>query len=368
MAKDLTDLRARIAALDTEIVRLAAERFALVREVGETKRVQGLPVRSFTAEADVIARYRASAKDRGLPEGFAERLALQIIAGAVQLQEESLPGSRPAASRRITIVGGAGKMGRWLAGYFAGQGHEVAIQDPAGEVEGFPSQSNLEEAVRDAEIVVLATPLGSGRAVLQKVLALEPKAVVADIFSLKSHVMDLLRNAAAQGRPVTSLHPLYGPDVRTLSGRTLAVCDCGHAGATEEATALFQDTALTITLIPVERHDEIMQYVLGLSHLVSILFFTTLTESGVPFATLEPMASTTFHKQMRAAASVANESPQLYYEIQKLNRHSAELFERVRDSLAQIEQAVRANGSAPFTGIMNRGREYFPSVLPQELD
>jgi prephenate dehydrogenase/chorismate mutase len=368
MAKDLTDLRARIAALDTEIVRLAAERFALVREVGETKRVQGLPVRSFTAEADVIARYRASAKDRGLPEGFAERLALQIIAGAVQLQEESLPGSRPAASRRITIVGGAGKMGRWLAGYFAGQGHEVAIQDPAGEVEGFPSQSNLEEAVRDAEIVVLATPLGSGRAVLQKVLALEPKAVVADIFSLKSHVMDLLRNAAAQGRPVTSLHPLYGPDVRTLSGRTLAVCDCGHAGATEEATALFQDTALTITLIPVERHDEIMQYVLGLSHLVSILFFTTLTESGVPFATLEPMASTTFHKQMRAAASVANESPQLYYEIQKLNRHSAELFERVRDSLAQIEQAVRANGSAPFTGIMDRGREYFPSVLPQELD
>ena len=368
MAKDLTDLRARIAALDTEIVRLAAERFALVREVGETKRVQGLPVRSFTAEADVIARYRASAKDRGLPEGFAERLALQIIAGAVQLQEESLPGSRPAASRRITIVGGAGKMGRWLAGYFAGQGHEVTIQDPAGEVEGFPSQSNLEEAVRDAEIVVLATPLGSGRAVLQKVLALEPKGVVADIFSLKSHVMDLLRNAAAQGRPVTSLHPLYGPDVRTLSGRTLAVCDCGHAGATEEATALFQDTALTITLVPVERHDEIMQYVLGLSHLVSILFFTTLTESGVPFATLEPMASTTFHKQMRAAASVANESPQLYYEIQKLNRHSAELFERVRDSLAQIEQAVRANGSAPFTGIMNRGREYFPSVLPQELD
>jgi prephenate dehydrogenase/chorismate mutase len=368
MAKDLTGLRARIAALDTEIVRLAAERFALVREVGETKRVQGLPVRSFTAEADVIARYRAAAKDRGLPEGFAERLALQIIAGAVQLQEESLPGSRPAASRRITIVGGAGKMGRWLAGYFAGQGHEVTIQDPAGEVEGFPSQSNLEEAVRDAEIVVLATPLGSGRAVLQKVLALEPKAVVADIFSLKSHVMDLLRNAAAQGRPVTSVHPLYGPDVRTLSGRTLAVCDCGHAGATEEATALFRDTALTITLIPVERHDEIMQYVLGLSHLVSILFFTTLTESGVPFATLEPMASTTFHKQMRAAASVANESPQLYYEIQKLNRHSAELFERVRDSLAQIEQAVRANGSAPFTGIMNRGREYFPSVLPQELD
>lgn len=368
MPDDLTRLRARIAALDTEIVRLAAERFALVREVGETKRAEGLPVRSFTAEADVIARYRAAAREKGLPEGFAERLALQLIAGAVQIQEETLPGLRPDASRRITIVGGAGKMGRWLAEYFAGQGHDVSIHDPAGDVPGFASEPSLEDAARNAEIVVLATPLGSGRAVLQKVLALEPKGIVADIFSLKSHVMDLLRNAASQGQPVTSLHPLYGPDVSTLSGRTLAICDCGHAGATEEATALFQDTALTITLIPVERHDEIMQYVLGLSHLVSILFFTTLVESGVPFAALEPMASTTFHKQTRAAASVASESPQLYYEIQKLNRHSAELFEKVRDSLGQIEQAVRANGSEAFTGIMNRGCEYFPTVLPQELD
>ncbi|HET9940150.1 MAG TPA: prephenate dehydrogenase/arogenate dehydrogenase family protein [Candidatus Eisenbacteria bacterium] len=368
MPDELAQLRARIAALDTEIVRLAAERFALVREVGETKRAEGVPVRSFTAEADVIARYRAAAREKGLPEGFAERLALQLIAGAVQLQEEALPGSRPAASRRITIVGGAGKMGRWLAEYFAGQGHEVSIHDPAGDVPGFPSEAGLEDVARNAEIVVLATPLGSGRAVLQKVLALEPKGIVADIFSLKSHVMDLLRNAASQGQPVTSLHPLYGPDVRTLSGRTLAVCDCGHAGATEEATALFQDTALTITLIPVERHDEIMQYVLGLSHLVSILFFTTLTESGVPFATLEPMASTTFHKQMRAAAAVASESPQLYYEIQKLNRHSAELFEKVRASLELIEQAAHAGDSASFTKIMNRGHEYFPLVLPQELD
>lgn len=368
MSDDLTQLRARIAALDTEIVRLAAERFALVREVGETKRAQGLPVRSFTAEADVIARYRTAARDLGVPEGFAERLALQLIAGSVQLQEESLPGSRPAAARRITIVGGAGRMGRWLAGYFAGQGHEVSIHDPAGDVEGFPSESTLEEAVQHAEIVVLATPLGSGRVVLQKILALEPSGVVADIFSLKSHVMDLLRNAASQGRPVTSLHPLYGPDVRTLSGRTLAVCDCGHAGATEEATALFQDTALTITLIPVERHDEIMQYVLGLSHLVSILFFTTLAESGVPFAALEPMASTTFHKQMRAAASVASESPQLYYEIQKLNRHSAELFEKVRASLDAIEWAGKAGDSKAFTEIMKHGRDYFPPVLPQELD
>jgi chorismate mutase/prephenate dehydrogenase len=368
MADDLTQLRARIAALDLEIVRLAAERFALVREVGETKRAEGLPVRSFAAEADVVARYRAAARELHVPEGFAERLAVQLIAGSVQLQEAALPGSRPAASRRITIVGGAGRMGRWLAGYFVGQGHEVSISDSAGEVEGFRSIAELGAAIQGAEIVVLATPLGTGRQILERVLALQPEGTVADIFSLKSHVIDLLREAAARGRRVTSLHPLYGPDVQTLSGRTLAVCDCGHPGATDEVAALFQDTALTITRIPVEQHDEFMQYVLGLSHLVSILFFTALVESGMTFEALEPMASTTFHKQTRAAASVAGESPQLYYEIQKLNRHSAELFEKLRATLDTIERAVKAGDSGAFREIMEQGRDYFPPVLPQELD
>ena len=368
MPQDLAELRARIGALDTEIVRLAAERFALVREVGETKRAQGLPVRSFAAEAEVIARYRAAARQEGVPEGLAERLALQLIAGSVQLQEESLPAAPAALARRITILGGAGKMGRWLADYFAGQGHEVAISDPAGAVEGMRSVTDLGAAAREADILVLATPLGTGREVLERVLALEPKGIVADIFSLKSHVVDLLRGAASRGLRVTSLHPLYGPGVTTLSGRTLAVCDCGHAEAADEAASLFHDTALTITRLPVERHDEIMQYVLGLSHLVSILFFTTLVESGVAFETLESMASTTFHKQTRAAASVAGESPQLYYEIQKLNRHSAELYEKVRASLDLVEAAAHAGNAAAFGAIMGRGRDYFPEVLPQELD
>jgi len=368
MPDDLTQLRARIAALDTEIVRLAAERFALVRDVGETKRAQGLPVRSFAAEAEVIERYRTAARDKGLPEGFAERLALQLIGGSVQLQEEALPAARPRAAHRIAILGGAGKMGRWLADYFAGQGHEISISDPSGPVPGFRSEPQLASAVRGADIIVLATPLGSGREVLSQVLALEPKGIVADIFSLKSHVIDLLRDAASRGLRVTSLHPLYGPDVKTLAGRTLAVCDCGHAEATDEAALLFQDTALTITRIPVERHDEFMQYVLGLSHLASILFFTTLVGSGLTFNDLEPMASTTFHKQTRAAASVAGESPHLYYEIQKLNRHSAELFQKIREALDTIEGAVRAGDSAAFGEIMDRGRTYFPPVLPQELD
>jgi chorismate mutase/prephenate dehydrogenase len=147
----------------------------------------------------------------------------------------------------------------------------------------------------------------------------------------------------------------------------MAVCDCGNPVATDEAAALFTDTALTITRLPVARHDEFMQYVLGLSHLMAILFFTTLERSGRSFADLSQVASTTFLKEARTAAEVSRESPDLYYEIQRLNRHSGELFTLVKRCLADVERAALADEVGPFAELMRAGRTYFPDTLPAQL-
>jgi chorismate mutase/prephenate dehydrogenase len=366
MTEHLEELRARIAAVDAGILRLVAERLALVVEVGEAKRDAGLPVRSFSAEQEVLARFHALAGQLGVDEQLAERIAHQLIGAAVRQQEEA-QATRSERALRILIVGGAGKMGRWLGRFFAGQGHVVTTLDPYGPVPGFAAATHLSPAVRDAEVILVATSLAPGKDVLREVLALEPTGLVSDIFSLKSHVLDVLTDAAARGLRVASLHPLFGPDVRTLGGRVMAVCDCGNAAAAGEAAALFRDTALTLTRIPVEQHDDFMRYVLGLSHLTAILFATTLARSGRGFAELSAMASTTFYKEARTAAEVARENPYLYFEIQNLNRHSAELFALVKESLEAIENAALADGPQRFVELMERGRAYFPETLPAEL-
>src|SRR5215471_14856990 len=88
-------------------------------------------------------------------------------------------GQGPATARRVAIVGGAGKMGRWLASFFAGQGHTVSILDPSGPVEGYRSAQSLADAARDSDLVLLATPLGSGRDVLKKTLESKTAGIVA---------------------------------------------------------------------------------------------------------------------------------------------------------------------------------------------
>jgi chorismate mutase/prephenate dehydrogenase len=361
------ELRARIAHLDSKLLELVEERLAVAEQIGAAKREAGQPVRSFAAEAEVLARYRNTARVMRLDGTLAERLAHLMIGAAVRRQEEA-PRSRPEPARRVLIVGGAGKMGRWLADFFIGQGHSVTTLDPAGPVEGCATATDLAAAVREAHVVLLATPLAEGGPLLREVLALEPEALIADIFSLKSHVLEDLRAGAARGLMVASLHPLFGPTARTLSGRVVAVCDCGNPQAADEAAALFGDTALTITRMTVDRHDAHMQYVLGLSHVLAILFFTTLARSGATWEELAAVASTTFLKEARTAAEVAQENPHLYYEIQHLNRHSPQLYSLITTSLSAIELAVLSDDPALFADLMERGKRWFTGAVPAELD
>jgi len=362
----LDELRARIAEVDAALVNLVATRLTLAREVGDAKRAAGLPVRNYATESEVLARFHALAAEAGLDDRLAERFSQLLIGEAVRTQESDIAAGG-APGRRILIVGGAGKIGRWLADFFASQGHGVTTLDPAGSVPGFPVATDLSAAVRDADAIIVTTPLAVGHDVLGRILALEPGALVADAFSLKSHVLDLLEGAGRRGQRVASIHPLFGPGARTLSGRVMAVCDCGNQRAANDAAALFTDTALTITRIPVALHDELMQYVLGLSHLVAILFFTTLARSGRSYADLSRVASTTYLKEARTAAEVARESPGLYYEIQRLNRHSGELFALVRSCLGEIERAALADDAAAFSELMRAGRTFFPESLPTDL-
>src|SRR5690606_18096539 len=122
----------------------------------------------------------------------------------------------------------------------------------------------------------------------------------------------------------TSLHPMFGPDTELLSGRHVVFVDLGVAEATERAKALFARTMAVQVDMDLESHDRLIAYVLGLSHALNLAFVTALAESGEAAPKLAELSSTTFDAQLGIAARVASESPQLYFEIQRLNDYGTE--------------------------------------------
>ena len=107
-----------------------------------------------------------------------------------------------------------------------------------------------------------------------------------------------------------------------------------------------------------DEHDRLIAYVLGLSHALNIAFFTVLAESGEAAPKLARMSSTTFDAQLEVASRVAQDSPELYYEIQSLNDYGAESLEALAQAVERVRTSVLAQDHDGFVALMRRGRDY----------
>lgn len=354
--EDLDSLRQRVAELDREILQRVAERLRTSRRIGEEKRKSGLPIRDFRVEATVMQRARESARELGFDESLAESILESLIEAAVKTQVYDQPARQTGGRQNILIVGGCGRMGRWLQTFLEGQGHAVAPCDPQGGLYRSVAES-AQGPLWDA--VILSAPLALLPQTLEQALELPGKPVIFDIGSLKSPLVKPLMEAAQQGHRVTSLHPMFAPGTVVLTGRTVLVCDAGHAEATERACDLFCDTAVSLCRISLQQHDRVMGALLGLSHTVNLLFGLALQGLGLSFQDLGPIASTTFAKQARTSAEVSAENPELYHQIQHLNQSTPQVYQCLEQSLADLREAALNPDSHSFLELMGQSRAYF---------
>ena len=205
---------------------------------------------------------------------------------------------------------------------------------------------------------MVAAPLAVSGRILAQLAVLKPRGLVFDIGSLKSPLLDGLNELRTAGCRVTSLHPMFGPETRLLSGRHLIFCDVGDARATADAKELFAPTMVEQLDMGLEDHDRLIAYVLGLSHALNIAFFTALAESGEAAPKLACMSSTTFDSQLLVSNAVAKDNPHLYFEIQNLNRFGLGPLDALCDAAQRIRDTVVAGDEQAFVELMNKGRDY----------
>jgi chorismate mutase/prephenate dehydrogenase len=354
----LERLRRRIRHLDAALLGLVAERIELAREVGQEKRARGVPLRDFEVEKRVLERAAQSATELGVGTSLARELMRALIDESCRVQEVEHYSATTGEAESVLVVGGAGKMGRWLVRFLESQGHRVRIFDPAAEPGEVTSAATLEDGLAGASMAVVAVPLRRTAAAIDAVVEAGFRGVVCDVASLKQHLRPAFERARAAGTPVASLHPMFGPGARTLSGRVVVVCDCGAPAATARVAALFRETAATLIELDLERHDRVAAWVLGLSHFVSLVFARALASSGLSAAELSAIGSTTWAAQIATTRSVIGESPELYFDIQGLNPFTTEVHERAAAALGEWARWVAQGEREDFADAMTEARAW----------
>jgi prephenate dehydrogenase len=244
-------------------------------------------------------------------------------------------------SKKIAIIGGAGKMGRWLAVYLMKEGHEVVIADhDRDKLEEARRQLSVTvapgnmEAVAGADGVIISVPIEGFEDVAREIGPhIRKGQVVIDITSTKAAPVKVMHRHIAQGL-VLGAHPLFGPGATGIAPRNFVLTP-----TTDEERALAQKIKshleardANVALMTPREHDDMMSLVLGLSHFIAIVSADTLLSAG-RLHPMETSGSSTYKVLLTLIESVLSEDPELYASIQTSLPRVAE-FERMFQSRA----------------------------------
>jgi prephenate dehydrogenase len=227
--------------------------------------------------------------------------------------------------------------------HLTGRGHSLKLYDIdrersriLAETYGCRHAEDLVDAVNDVELVLLCTPIkDTPRLIHELGSLLESGAVVCEIASLKSGTVPALRHL---GCLTLSLHPLFGPDVPSLAGQTMALVHVKDSvGEEEAAEELFPETK--IVGIGAESHDRAMAYILSLPYFMNLVFAHALGPEER--ALIGALAGTTFKAQSIVADCVIGESPELVESLINGNVYSWEVINQFIDEAQYLRRLFK---------------------------
>ncbi|MEM3518193.1 MAG: prephenate dehydrogenase/arogenate dehydrogenase family protein [Nitrososphaerales archaeon] len=246
---------------------------------------------------------------------------------------------------KVTIIGGAGRMGLWFARYFKSNDHIVTISDIEekariiAEKEGFLFvESNL-DAVKDADLIIISVNIESVPKVIKEIEQnLKKGSIVAEISSIKAHIINALINLAKKDVTTLSIHPFFGPGARTLKGKKIAVIPIKDLKKEVNLVRKLFPKAIVDT-IGAEEHDKIMALTLSLPHFLNIVFASTLSNEDMN--NLRRFAGPSFTLQLILAESMLTEKPNIYASIQIMNKYTYQCLERLLKEARTLKEIIR---------------------------
>jgi prephenate dehydrogenase len=213
---ELDALRNEISELDRRLLELLNRRLELVAAVRDYKDSAGErwidPEREAELVRALVAANTGPLSERGVTAVFSAVLDVLKQEVAAERSAPASPGrmtARPRAVERLAIVGtgligtsvalAAGRTRTRCRGFDA----DPAVLERAAAHGAVEPASSLAEAVSDAELVVVAVPVGAAPGVVREVLdAAGPDVVVTDVASTKRSLASLEDARFVPGHPV----------------------------------------------------------------------------------------------------------------------------------------------------------------------
>jgi len=270
---EIPRIRERIDEIDQKLVLLLKDRYENARLLGRIKRARSIESKDAQRERIILRKVEAAASRLGLEPKLTLPIFKAIFNFSVQGQKNMAPNRTIGLEgKKILIVGGTGGMGRLFANFASVHGASVKIvgrtiqrtRKIARELEVEPG--SISDA-RASDIVVVAVPMESVVESSTEVAQfMREGALLTDLSSVKSGIADRISSRVPAGIEYVSIHPLFGPGVDHLEGRSIAAIPFKIGPQWRSFSRALGKAGARIHLMSGEEHDRVMGYVQALHH------------------------------------------------------------------------------------------------------
>ncbi len=262
------------------------------------------------------------------------------------------------ADRSITIVGGGGAMGRLFSTLFRAAGHRVESLE-AGDA------AFAIERTANAALVLLAVPIERTCDLIAALPELPSDCVLADITSIKRAPLSAM--LAAHPGPVVGLHPMFGPDVRSLAGQLVVVCHGRDPARYQWLLDLISGWGARLGEETAERHDQAMQVIQAMRHFTSIAYGLFLQREQADLHQLLRLSSPIYRLELGMVGRLFAQDPALYADIMLQAEDLPELIESYRDALDELLGLLREGRREALIERFGAARQHFGDLAPALL-
>jgi prephenate dehydrogenase len=268
-----------------------------------------------------------------------------------------------------TAVLGAGKMGVWYAKYCKAKGDTVVLAarnakqlEKVGDELGVET-ADFPTAVKGADRVVICVSISSLEEVVKKIAPSTHKGqAIMDICSIKQYPVEVMHKYLKDAL-VLGTHPVFGPGSNGVAHKAYVLTPTNptEAAYADEFKQWLEKEEAHVFIMTPEKHDELMSIILGFSHFVGLAVCETLIEQPA-FKESKTLAGTTYRMLFTLAESVAQETPDLYANVQTKVPGLAKMEDTFLNNAQQWVDLMKKKDTAEIMARMDRLRNKLAKV------
>ncbi len=234
---------------------------------------------------------------------------------------------------------------------------------------------NVKDAVEDADVIVLATPLATNRNLLQEIFpVLKKNVVITDVGSAKACVVeDAKATLGDHFKNFVPGHPIAGKEKSGVEAATaelfekhvviLTPLEETAVHAISQVTQLWEATGAEVITLKVAHHDEVLAATSHLPHMLA-------------YALVDCLAAMQEREEIfRFAAGgfidftrIASSNPQMWHDICFSNKKSLlGVLDKFESHLQEVRLAIESDGSDKVLQIFSNAKNTRDKLIAEKL-